>query len=360
MAELQAAIQCNPRLPGLHGEAAEILWTQKKYEDAAQELRAELKIDPNCFTSNLRYGQYLLQNHGALEALPHLRVSVRYHRYAEAHQLLAYALDQLGKTADAQAVVKSGLEVFPGNSGLMEMRKPDVTPSNYVEGSPLRQSPPPALLRASAQTDERLFWLNKIYAERSAQLFERLERIAGDSARNAQAKGLNAEYADDYGAAEEYYRQALRKAPQIAGLHFSLGHVLRLQGKDSEAEAELGRDIQNHLTYYERGLIKNKSGEYAEAVRLLHHSVQLQPSFTDAQTELAKAYLQLGKPAEAVTLLTSVLTRAPKHPTAHFLLGRAYRSLNQSDLAAEQLELHRKLLQQERLTSRAPNEQHAP
>jgi tetratricopeptide (TPR) repeat protein len=293
--------------------------------------------------------------------VPNLRTAVRYHRYPEAHQLLAYALNQLDKTAEAQAVIQSGLEVFPNDPGLMEMRKPDPKPANYSEGSPLRESTPLlAHIRTLRQTDERLFWLNKIYTERAAELFDRLEQIAPDSARDMQAKGLNAEYAEDYATAEAYYRQALLKAPQIVGLHFSLGHVLRMEGKDDEAEAELRRDFQNHLTYYERGLIRNKKGQYAEAVRLLQNAVQLQPSFTAAQTELAKAYLQTAQPAKAVPLLESVLTRQSNHPTAHFLLSRAFRNLNQPDLAERELDLHRKLLQQERSTARVRHEQKDP
>ena len=91
----------------------------------------------------------------------------------------------------------------------MEMRKPDPKPANYSEGSPLRESTPlPAHIRTLPQTDERLFWLNKIYTERAAELFDRLEQIAPDSARDIQAKGLNAEYAEDYATAEAYYRRS--------------------------------------------------------------------------------------------------------------------------------------------------------
>ena len=174
---------------------------------------------------------------------------------------------------------------------------------------------------------------------------KRLERVAPQSARLAQAKGLSAEYDEDYEKAEEFYREALQRSPETAGLHFSLGHVLRQQGKDEEAAAELERDVQNHLALFERALIRVKSGEFRAAIPLLEGTLRLSPQFSDAKTELAKCYLQTDQSAKAVPLLESVIARRQDHPTAHFLLSRAYRALDQPALAQRELDIHRKLIQ---------------
>src|SRR5262249_4351281 len=156
---------------------------------------------------------------------------------------LAYALELLGRGGEAQSVIRSGLAAFPDQAGLREMLKPAVAPVPFSEDPPLPESVPAlARLRAMPASDEHLFWLHKIYTDRASHFFTRLQQVAPDSARVAQAKGLNAEYAEDYAAAEAFYRQALQKAPQTAGLHFALGHVMRLQGKDDEAEAELAQE----------------------------------------------------------------------------------------------------------------------
>ena len=94
LTELDLALQNNPGLAGLNEERAEILWAQQRREEAVAAARAELKLNANAFLSNLRLGQYLLRRLQPQEALGPLRVAVRYRRYPEAHQLLAYAYEQ--------------------------------------------------------------------------------------------------------------------------------------------------------------------------------------------------------------------------------------------------------------------------
>ncbi len=346
LTELDLAVQSNPAVAGVNEERAEILWGQQRTGEAVAAARAELKLNANAFLSNLRVGQYLLTQRQPREALGPLRVAVRYRRYPEAHQLLAYAYAQMGKAGESQGVVQAGLEVFGGHAGLLEMRKPEIRAVAFAAGPELTEKAPGlAELRAASSTDESLFWLNKLYGERAGDLMNRLEQVAPQSARLAQAKGLNAEYDEDYAKAEEFYREALQRSPQTAGLHFCLGHVLRLQGKDEEAAAELERDVQNHLALFERALIRVKGGEYGAAIPLLEQTVGLSPQFSDAKTELAKCYLQTDRSAKAVPLLESVISQRQDHPTAHFLLSRAYRALHQPALAQRELDVHRKLIQ---------------
>ena len=346
LSELDLARQSNPALTGVNEERVEILWAQRRTEEAVDAARAELKLNASAFFSNLRLGQYLLTQRRPREALGPLQIAVRYRRYPEAHQLLAYALEQLDKRGDAQGVIRAGLAAFAGHAGLVEMRKPQIAPVAFAAGPNLTDHPPDLVaLRAVASTDESLFWLNELYGERAGDLMNRLEQVAPQSARLAQAKGLSAEYDEDYAKAEGFYREALRQSPATAGLHFCLGHVLRLQGKDEEAAAELERDIQNHLALFERALIRVKSGEFRTAIPLLEQTVRLSPQFSDAKTELAKCYLQTNQSAKAVPLLESVISQRQSHPTAHFLLSRAYRAMNRPALADRELDAHRKLIQ---------------
>ena len=346
LTEIDMALQSNPALKGLHEERAEILWELQRREEAVAAARMELTLNPNAFHSNLRLGQYLLLRRQSREALGHLLVAVRHRRYPEAHQLLAYAHEQLGQTAESQGVVHAGLQVFPGYAGLLEMRRTGIRAAAFEAGPELKDKPPAlAALRAAAASDDSLFWLNESYGQRAGDLMNRLEQVAPQSARLAQAKGLSAEYDEDYAKAEEFYREALRLSPETSGLHFCLGHVLRRQGKDDEASAELERDVQNHLALFERALIRVKGGEFAAAIPLLEDAVRLSPQFSEAQTELAKCYIQTNQSAKAVPLLEGVISGRRDHPTAHFLLSRAYRALNQPVPAQRELDIHRKLIQ---------------
>ncbi len=347
LVELDLAIQSNPRLAGLHEEKAEILWRRQDLEAAVRALQAELAIAPGAFQANLRYGQYLLQQRQPAQALSHLRIAAAYWRYPEAHQLLAYALEQLGRAAESQGVVTAALRRFPDHDGLPAMLRPSIPPAPYRLGTPAPAATPSlAELRRRPPSDESAFWLQRIYSERAAALAERLAEAAPDSARLAQLEGLNCEYIEDYACAERHYRDALRKSPQTAGLRFALGHALRLLGRDEDAEAELAREVQSHLTLFERALIRVKQGQTAEAIPMFEETAALAPLFFPVRTELAKAYLQAGQAAKAVPLLKEVVSREPGHRSAHYLLGRAYRALNQPVLAQRELEVHRKLMEQ--------------
>ena len=348
--ELRLAMERGARVAGLHQEAAEILWRQEKRAQAAAEWKAELGIAPLAFGANLRYGQYLLGVSEAAKALPHLVTAARYRRYPEAHQLLAHALRQLSRGGEARAVVEDGLAAFPRHEGLAEMLAGAATKPFPLVPIGDGAGPSVAALRARTGTDEHaLFRLHEIYTERAEEWFAKLEKLAPGSARVSQAKALNAEYADDFAAAETLYREALKQAaPRTPGLRFSLGHVLRMGGKLEEADRELAAEIEldagHHLAWFERGLVRMEQGAAAAAAPFLEKALALRPGLTAAQVELAKAHLQSGQPAKAAALLEAVVRGNRRHPSAHFLLSRAYRAMGDAFRAARELEAHVALL----------------
>lgn len=70
--------------------------------DAVRELRAALDLEPRHFRANLLFGRILtLQRQGAA-AIPYLQTAAAVQPSSEeAHQFLADALDQAGRSAEA-------------------------------------------------------------------------------------------------------------------------------------------------------------------------------------------------------------------------------------------------------------------
>lgn len=362
MAELLRAIELRPELPGLHIEAAELLWEQKQYEEAARELQAELRLSPLDFLANLRYGQFLLRNGKYKEAIAPLSIAARYRKYPEAFELLAYAWKRLGNFAEAAAVVNGGVVLFPDDSGLRDMLGSLPKSEGVRSPSPLVEPRPNlARLRAALGRDPRdeeaLFALSQHYSEEAQRLFEKLERLAPGSYRLLQIKGRMAESAEDFQTAESYYRQVIADHPNLPGAHFALGHVLGRQGKEEEAltelQAELRIDPRHPLAMYELGAALLKRGDVGAALPVLRQSVQLQPSFVESRTELAKALLQAKRPLEAVKALQAVVRAQPEHPTAHYLLFRAFSSTGDAAAAKQELAVHQQLMKN-RTKSRGP------
>jgi tetratricopeptide (TPR) repeat protein len=225
--ELHRAAELRPSLPGLHLDAAEILWQEKQYTEAAKDIAAELTISPSDFLANLRYGEWLLRSHQTHDAIPPLETAARYFRYPEAHALLAFAWREIGDADRALAVLNSGLKAFPGDRDLSQARdqllqsSPKVKdPAAVSRTTPLKESSTHrASLRAKLARnpgdEDAIFLLSRLYAEGGDASFRALEQIAPDSYRVWQIRGLQAESAGDLAAAENCYRKVVAMHDEI-------------------------------------------------------------------------------------------------------------------------------------------------
>lgn len=320
------------------------------------------------FLANLRYGQYLVTGKRYAEARKPLEIAVCYRRYPEAVQLLAFDFERMGEPESALAALNAGLLVFANNPDLAGMRArlladhPRLRDSRACSPLPPLDDPRPdvrrlrAALARNPKDEDALFLLSGVYSERAAMYFRRLEELAPDSVRVLQIKGLNAEDAEDYAAAEAYYRQAVQKQPRLPGVHYALGHVLRRLGRDAEAiqemRAELELDPYHYLAYFELGASTLQKGDLQAALPILEKCARLRPTFAEAKVELAKSYLQLKRAPEAITLLESVTARFPDHPAAHYLLARAYIMSGSPEKGREEMALHQKVQQKQTMRRR--------
>jgi tetratricopeptide (TPR) repeat protein len=359
--ELERAAQLRPRIAGVHLDAAEILWEQKRYDEAGRHLEAELRVSGSDFLANLRYGQLLLRRRQPAQAAPYLETAARHQRYPEAHLLLELAWERCGELARAAAVLKGGLEAFPTDADLLEARSrlmlahPGVyervsswRPVPLHEEAALDRAAPRRALQRNPRDEDALFLLSRAYAAAGDAFFQRLEKQTPDSYRVWQIRGLQAESAADLPAAEAAYRKVLERQPALAGAHFALGLVLQKLGGEraarEEYEAELRIDPNHYLAAYELGASLAREGDARAALAWLQRAVNVHPALLDAKVELAKAYISLGDVHSALPLLRDVVARAPQHPSAHYLLSRCHRALGQTADAQAQLAIHHRIL----------------
>ena len=367
--ELRIAAVLRPNVSGFHLEAAQLLWEQKEYDQAARELEAELTVTPQDFLTNLRYGQYLLRKDRFADAIAPLEIAVRYRKMPEAVLLLAFDFGQMRKPESALAALNGGLNIFPDNPDIVQMHA-ELT-ARYPEWRTSKAAflPPPltekvraaANLRATLDRDPKnedaLFLLSELYTERGAGFFERLESIAPDSVRVLQIRGLDAEALGDLKGAEAYYRKVLEKEPRIPGGHYALGHLLRRAGKDAEARLELDRELEidpyHHLAYFELGAIHLAGGDAQAALPMLEKAVNLRPALAGPKVELGKAYLQLKRPADAIPLLKAAIAKEPDHPTAHYLLSRACLMTGATEEGRREVAIHQEIVRKQTVPRRS-------
>jgi tetratricopeptide (TPR) repeat protein len=367
--ELRVAATLRPHVPGLHLEAAQLLWESKEYDLAARELEAELVVAPQDFMTNLRWGQYLLRKDRFADAVAPLEIAVRYRKIPEAVLLLAFDFEQMHKPERALAVFNGGLNIFPGNPDIVQMRAelatryPELRTSKDVFLPPrlIEKVRTIASLRATLDRDPKnedaLYLLSELYDARGIESFERLEKIAPDSVRVLQIRGLDAEALGDLKGAEACYRKVLEKEPRIPGGHYALGHLLRRGGKEAEARLEMEReleiDLYHHLAYLELGAMLLEGGDAQAALPMLEKAVQLRPALAEPRVELGKAYLQLKRPVDAIPLLRAAIAKEPEHPTAHYLLSRAHLMTGATEEGRREVAIHQEIVRKKNLSRRS-------
>ncbi len=100
--EMQAAVVCNPNSAQLHFYAGAVHLRLKHIPEATAEFEDALKIEPDHFLANLKYGEMLFREGDAAAALPKaVRAAKTDPKSMEAHAFLADVYRQLGQLQNA-------------------------------------------------------------------------------------------------------------------------------------------------------------------------------------------------------------------------------------------------------------------
>ena len=81
-----------------------------------------------------------------------------------------------------------------------------------------------------------------------------------------------------------------------------------------------------------------------EAIPYLNKAVQLEPKLLPAQRTLGRAYLQLGRPQQAIPHLKAALP-IDDDGNVHYLLARAYQTSGRADLAKAAIKDYQEIAQ---------------
>lgn len=126
-------------------------------------------------------------------------------------------------------------------------------------------------------------------------------------------------------------KEAIRINPKSSEAHYKL--ALEYFNADRYQDAavlfaqsiELDPDsLDNDAAYYALGLIHLKFARYDEAVKEFKESLKISPAVINTRRELGIAQFFAGDFKAAIEAFNGVLAEAPRHPSAHFWLGRAY------------------------------------
>lgn len=166
-------------------------------------------------------------------------------------------------------------------------------------------------------------YLTKQDLQRSVPLLDRAIQIDSASARAHHLRGLAYQAAGDNASASLEYRKAL-------------------------PDAKYTHSVQTY--YLNFGTALMQIGLYDEAAQMLEEFTRLSPNDFDGHFQLGAAYeIQSERSLDDATTRRSVeelklaLGLQPKHAMAHYYLSKAYRRLEEYDLADAEFELYERL-----------------
>jgi len=146
--------------------------------------------------------------------------------------------------------------------------------------------------------------------------------------------GQNAALARRYREAIGYYRKELKLAEEVstsaqtlAAVWTQMGNAYEQLTRDDSARAAYAQALRVDSTYAEAraGLSRllERAGRYEAALRHAEQAMALAPARLDYRYRAGALLVQLGRFAEAISLLQTVVQHWPGHGAAAYNLGRA-------------------------------------
>jgi tetratricopeptide (TPR) repeat protein len=309
--ELKAVVALDPKNLDARANLGVLLFFRGEYADAAPQLRAALKLQPDLWKiqallgmSEERLGQQTEGRQDLETAFPHLedeKIKM------EVGHALIDSYTSTGDLAQAATVVSALLKLEPTDSGLL-----------YT-----------AFRLYSDLTDEAILTM-AMTAPDSAQMHQMMARVLvreGDSA-----------------AAIKNYREAIRINPKIAALHFELAQLLwatdTVDGqKEAVAEYKTALELNplDETSESQLGRIAAQNGDTNEALADYKRALELQPDDPVALTGMAGVLISQQQQAKALPLLERAVQLDPTSAAAHFRLSTLYRNAGRTEDAKREL-----------------------
>jgi tetratricopeptide (TPR) repeat protein len=315
--EFQAIAKLDPGNVEALGNAGVLEFFAGQYANAAQDLRAALKVQPS------------LTRLQALLGMSEKRLG----ETEAARKNLDAAFTQV---TEEKLRVQVGLELIEADYALRDLPKAAETVNV------LRQLEPDNV--------DILYAAHRIYSDLRDEVLLQFAMIAPESARAHQVIAHELARQGNTDGAIKSYEQALKTNPQLADVHFELAEMLNTKSSQ-EAKAEAEKEYKAALTanpFDEKsdrrlGDLALKASNYKAAINYYQRALEIQPEDADAHLGLAKVLLATHESKQAEPHLEAAAKLDPFDPATHYRLGVFYRDLGRAEDA------HRELAQFEKL-----------
>jgi Tfp pilus assembly protein PilF len=313
--EFRSILSLNPQDAESRGNLGVVLFFEQKYADAIPELQEALSQRPTIWKIQALLG-IAEKRTGDLE---HARLNLE---------------KAFPKVAEENIKVETGMELIEIYSASRELD---------MAGAVIK------VLRDLRPTDEAIqYSAYRVYSDLANESLLSLTIVAPNSARTHQAMAHEFAERGETPQAIEHYRAALKINPQLPGLHFELGDLLRTSGSKNQAEAEseykaaLQVNPKDEQALCRLGEISLLGNNLDEANQRFSKALQLQPNDPEASIGAAKVAMAMQNLKKAETFLVHAIQLDPTSAVAHFRLGTVYRQLGRTADAQNEIEQYKK------------------
>jgi tetratricopeptide (TPR) repeat protein len=218
-------------------------------------------------------------------------------------------------------------------------RKPDLLAANLFLGRTLvrleryeEAVAPITKAAALAPKDiDILYDLGRAHMKSMESAYKRMADLDPDSYRVHIVLAESYEARQEAGKALEEYEEAIKRKPDLPGLHYAAANVAWKNGDLDRAQAgferELGINPGHHLAVWKLGNVHLLRRDAGKALPYLKNAIALKPDLPQAHRDLGSALIQRGEVLEAIEHFKKVTELAPDEDTVYYRLALAYRKL---------------------------------
>jgi serine/threonine-protein kinase len=248
--------------------------------------------------------------------------------------LLGANLSKLGELKGAEALLRAGQRLYPGDVWL------NIALAQCLEGQSRRQEAIRYYMAARSVRPETAHVLAHALeqigeTDQAITVFQDVARLCPKVIKHLvclgealKSRGRSQEATAAFDAAIGAGRQALPLKPHPAQIHFDLGRALNAQGKLNEAIAEYREALRLKtdfaVAHVNLGDTLSRQGKQDAAIAECRQALRLEPDLARAHGVLGCVLIRQGKPDEAIAELRESLRIKPHDAVFRTNLGVAF------------------------------------
>ncbi len=339
---LQAKLQSQPKAD-TYAEAGKWYADHGKYGCAADAYQAVLKQEPKSAQFWYLLGLNLLRKSDISGAVKPLQQSIDLKpEELKPHLLLATALDQLNRSADARLEWLAALKIAPHSDVALDGASKNLLATHAFDA---------VIALLGPQPKGEVLTLDLASAYQGVGSPDQAIEVLRKGLEAIPSSGALSRALITYLTLQQRYQEAaklgeklVRQFPRDLDAKILYLHVLVLND-DEDLARPLAHKLlsaapHNFGVLYLNGVLENKSGNYAGGRTFLKEAVALNPNFYDSRYNLGIALANLNNPQGAREQFEKALALGPSEPGVRVEYAKVLRTLGETALAAEQLKLY--------------------